>query len=78
MKHYYLLFITPTSSICEPQDLLSINISLVPDQPVDQSRPSRIPPLVQPSFHGCTDVHLGQTPQWGDGRQWGRRCKEDP
>lgn len=35
IKPYFLLFITPTSCICEPPDLLAIDISLVPDQPVD-------------------------------------------
>lgn len=68
----------PTSSMCETPDLLAIDIGLVPDQPVDQTRSSRIPTLVQPSLDRCTDVHLGQSSQWGDGGQRGRRCEEDP
>lgn len=44
---------------------------------MDQARPSGIPTLVQPSLDGCTDMHLGQTAQWGDGGQQGGRCEED-
>lgn len=72
-----VFYTIPTSCMCETPDLLAINISLVPDQPVDQTRPSGIPTLVQPSLDRCTDMHLGQTAQRGDGRQWGGRCEED-
>lgn len=72
------VFSIPTSCMSEAPDLLAINISLVPHQPVDQTGPSRIPALVQPSLDGRTDVHLGQTTQWGDRGRWGRRCEEDP
>lgn len=67
----------PTSCVCEAPNLLAINISLVPDQPVDQTRPSGVPTLVQPSLNRCTDMHLGQTAQWGDRGQWGGRCEKD-
>lgn len=53
--------------MCEAPDLLAIHIRLVPDQPVDKTRPSGIPALVQPALDRCTDVHLGQAAQWGDG-----------
>lgn len=72
-----VFYILPTSCMSEAPDLLAINISLVPDQPVDQARPSGIPTLVQPSLDGCTDMHLGQTAQWGDRGRWGGRCEED-
>lgn len=72
-----VFYTIPTSCMCETPDLLAINISLVPDQPVDQTRPSGIPTLVQPSLDRCTDMHLGQTAQRGDGGQWGGRCEED-
>lgn len=61
----------------EAPDLLAINISLVPDQPVDQTRPSGIPALVQPSLDRCTNMYLGQTAQRGDGGRRGGRCEED-
>lgn len=72
-----IFHILRTSCIREAPDFLAINISLVPDKPVDQARPSGIPTLVQPSLDRCTDMHLGQAAQWGDGGQWGGRCEED-
>lgn len=72
-----VFYILPTSCMSEAPDLLAINISLVPDQPVDQARPSGIPTLVQPSLDRCADMHLGQTAQWGYGGRRGGRCEED-
>ena len=72
-----VLHVLHTGCMSEAPDLLAVNIRLVPHQPVDQARPCRIPPLVQPPLDRRTDVHLGQTSQWGDGGWRGRRCEED-
>lgn len=57
----------PTSCMSEAPDLLPINISFVPDQPVDQTGPSRVPTLVQTPLYRCTNVHLGEPAERGDG-----------
>lgn len=62
--------------MCKSPHLLAVNICLVPDQLVDQTGPSRIPPLVQPSLDRRTDVHLGQATQGRNGGRWGRRSEE--
>lgn len=63
--------------MCKTPHLLTVNICLVPDQLVDQTGPSRIPPLVQPSLDRRTDVHLRQATQGRNGGQRGRRSEED-
>ena len=73
-----MLHILPTSCMSEAPDLLAVNIRLVPDQPVDQARPSGIPALVHPPLDRRSDMHLGQAAQWGDGGQRGGGSEKDP
>lgn len=67
----------PTSCMSEAPHLLAINVCFVPDHPVDKTRPSRVPALVQPSLDWSSHMHFWQTAQGRDGRGRGWRCEED-
>lgn len=77
-KKLVVLSIRPTGGVRQAPDLLTVDVSLVPHQPVHQAGPGGVPALIQPPLHRGADVHLGQAAQRGDGGHRGGRREEDP